>query len=300
MSETLLGENMPLKCSESRKNSEQLLEQIYISDSNLFDIEQAQQTWSKYWPFLATDNALLAMEEKVLQPTRLRRHIAGPSKVHPILSYRICGEEFTKPIEPSEVEAIKKHHASDKKYIVPLLKVDGKHATMKNVLAGLDPRVICNIVLHQTIFEASTIEEHEDNVALGNPIYELAYYVKELIDMPERQHLRLNERRPTIRNHGDLLSKLLGAADSAAKLLEALKEVSSFDLLQENTGYNLLLVQDAADRLNRVFLINPHPLPKPLQISKDGMVNSRTSFESAMAALQKMIGRCSKASSWHK
>lgn len=223
-----------------------------------------------------------------------RRLIAGPSTSHPIQAYQITDEEFTKPIDPSEVESIKKHHSSGQSYIIPLVKVDGKSVTMKNALAGLDPKVICNIVLHQTIFDPSTIEEHEDNIALGNPIYELSYFVKELINVSAKEYFRLSEKRPTIRNHSNLLAKLLSPAEASAKLVQAIKEISSFDQLQANTGYNLLIVSGAADGLHRVYLANPHPLPQALQSSKDGMTNSRKSLDSAVAGLLKMIARSSK------
>ena len=286
---------MPIKCSKTKRTSDQVLEQLYIPDNNLTDIENARDTWSKFWPVLASDKSLLALEAKVLQLTNTRRCIAGPSAKHSIRAYRITGVEFTKPIDPSEAEALNKHHTSKQRFVLPLVKLEAQSVTMKNALAGLQPKVICKLVMHQAIFDASVLEEHEDNIALGNPIFELAYFVKELIDYPARRYYHLNERRPTIRNHGDLVTRLLAASENTAKLVEAVREMSSFDQLQPNTGYCLLVLLDAADGLHRVYLSNPHPLPKELQTAEDGMTNSCRCLDAAVTALVKMIERCSKS-----
>jgi hypothetical protein len=50
---------MPTGASKSKKSQEELFEHIEPTLNSLKDVEDAVEAWSKYWPFLKTDQHLI-------------------------------------------------------------------------------------------------------------------------------------------------------------------------------------------------------------------------------------------------
>ena len=289
---------MPLKCSLSMKNDEDVKNDIFISDMNLIDINKCRDMWAKYWRVLLNDKNLLEFEEKSLKMTYMRRSIAGPSKDRSIGTYTTDDNTFSKQISNDEVDINTLYHTQNKnaKFTPQLIDIKDipntsyKKLIMNNLLRGIDkPKIICNIILHQTIFDKKIIEDNNDSMMMGSKLYELSFSIKEMVRYNPISYISSDLSKPTIRAYSKDIYPLIDNEKDASTIIDMLMNISKTlsTSSQNNIGYNLLIIKH--NNKYDIYIINPHLLPAQLQTPNDN--NSMNILSNSLYNLSHIILR---------
>lgn len=185
---SLLGERLPLACSETKYTSEELIANIYLSELHIKDIDLSLEHWSKYWPKLRSDPSLLQFEKDCRLLSHDRRFIVGPRCDRPDgfrTAYPATKETFAKFVPPQELalnQDFFRNNAQFAPALVSLEGVDGGLAklTMRNLLTDATS-VIANVVLHPVCFDAALEAREEVFRQQGTTFFQLKYGVKEIV-----------------------------------------------------------------------------------------------------------------------
>lgn len=185
---SLLGQKLPLSCSESRLTAEEVLSNIYMSELHYKDIQASLDHWSKYWHHLLTDPALIEFEKKHKVLSTDRRMIAGPPCENPRSfksDYEITLETFSKFIPESELSLNLEFFRNNSRFCPELLSseklTDGRiKLEMKNLLHE-STRVIANFYLHATNFDELLATREKELLAGGASFFQLKYGLKQMV-----------------------------------------------------------------------------------------------------------------------
>lgn len=302
---TMVGENLPLVCTESKYTTADLLSHLFISEHNMEDINTALHAWANFWPFLLTDQKLVKFEKDTLELGKKRKFIAGVNSKKKLVDYEVCENKFSKKISEESAMKNKEFLSKEGPFKPKLLECSQipntkeYWLTMENLLkagpaSSLDsfPCVVASLIMHQTVFDPELLEEQEASLMMGSPLFQLAYSFKEVISPKPLKYLSLPEGSPPkVKTFYDLLLGLfpegacLSACESLLTSLESLK--ASFSAPSPNTGYCLLIVghPNSSFSLN---VLSPHNLPPSLQGKE------KEAFHSAIQAFSQDLVSSSK------
>ena len=184
---TLLGESLPLICSNSKNTPQDLISKIFVTPSNLNDINKALEIWSEYWPNLRSNQGLVDFEKSATRCTSLRSMIAGPSLKYPLSAYHFTPDTFTKPISAEELAQTKTFHESNSKLCPKLIEIrpssqpDIYMAIMENLHTNKDHRIVANLILHRINFDKEIEDAENDYSEMGQSAFQLKWAPKEII-----------------------------------------------------------------------------------------------------------------------
>lgn len=184
---TLLGEALPLSCTTTKYTPADLVKRIYLSPSNLHDLQTAQNVWAKHWPALSKRKDLLEFTDQCTKETIMRAKIAGPSEVFELSTYELTPDTFSKIVPTSEVTLTREFAELNPSLTPKLLEVsagidkDTSKLKFQNILVDQEESVIGNIVLHRVNFDNEIGEEEWEYRQMGQSLFQLNWGVKEVI-----------------------------------------------------------------------------------------------------------------------
>lgn len=183
LTQCLLGQKMPLKCSLTNRSFSDLELSYEISQLNYDDILAAQKVWSKYWSECLSCPNLLELQGQVEKLTKKRSKVVGIRPPKTLEDYWYDPEVFAKRVLSYRLESVRMFHQKEFPFVPKCLsvkEVDGHTwVELENVVPQTDRISIANIYLYQKEIPANKDEDELDDSK------EDRIYLKELISTTE-------------------------------------------------------------------------------------------------------------------
>lgn len=183
LTQALLGQKMPLKCSLTNRGFTDLEQSYTVSQANYDDILAAQKVWLKYWSECLSSPNLLELQGRVEKLTKKRARVVGLRPPKTLEDYWYDQEVFAKRVLPDRLELVRMFHQKEFPFVPKCLsvkEVDGHTwVELENVVPQTDLISIANIYLYQKEIPANMDEDELDDSK------EDRIYLKELISATE-------------------------------------------------------------------------------------------------------------------